>query len=129
MAAMAITGKPRLIWGKRGGSYFTRCEQTVVCSFQTIVLLFVGVVKLSGSLPPSKVAAVLSRMDQLIGIPTFIFLFFSVAPLVWGVSQLSRGSSGHTAIDWAVNIGSIVVGGVVLLTILFQIVMAARSSL
>jgi hypothetical protein len=128
-AAMAITGKPRLIWGRRGDSYFTRGEQAVVCLFETVVLLFAGVVKLSASLPSSKVAAVLSRMDQLIGIPTFIFLLFSVMPLVWGVSQLSHGSSRRTAIDWAINIGSIVVGGVVLLTNLFQIVMAVRSSL
>jgi hypothetical protein len=129
MAKMAITGRPRLIWGRSGANYFTRAEQVAVCSFESIVLLFAAVIKLSASLPPSKLVSVLSRMNQAIAPVTLIFLFLSVVPLVWGISGLSRDTSDRSTLERLITVAATLVGAILLVMNLFQVIIGLRSSL
>ena len=63
---MAALGKPRLVWGKRGGDYFTRGQQVVVCSFWSTVLLFGAVLGMAASLPRNWATLSLIRIDSLL---------------------------------------------------------------
>jgi hypothetical protein len=128
MAKLAVTGKPRLIWGRRGANYLTRREQAIVCSFESIVLFFAAVINLWPWLPPSRLATVLYRMDQSIDRASLIFVFFSAALLALGISKSSLDSPRHSMIEKAIRVGATLVGAIILVTSLFQVIVAVRSS-
>ena len=125
---MAAFGKPRLVWGKRGGDYFTRGQQVVVCSFWSIVLLFGAVLGVAASLPRNWATLSLIRIDSLLSPMTLISMFFSMPLLVWGASRLVRNRAQTSLTERVVNLAVPFLGMVILIADVFQIVVAARSA-
>jgi hypothetical protein len=65
---MAITGQPRLRWGKSGTLFFTKREQAVACSLQSIVLAAAAVIVAAPVYPRRN--GVLSQLNSALGIMT-----------------------------------------------------------
>lgn len=125
---MAVLGKPRLVWGKRGGDCFTRGQQVVVCSFWSIVLLFEAILGVASSLPRNWATLSLTRIDSLLSPMTLISMFFSMPLLVWGASRLVRNRGQTSATERVVDLAVPFLGMVILIADVFQIVVAARSA-
>src|SRR5216683_1561321 len=122
---MAALGKPRLVWGKRGGDYFTRGQQVVVCSFWSIVLLFGAILGVAASLPRNWATLSLIRIDSLLGPMILISMFFSMPLLVWGASRLVRNRAQNSLPERVVVLAVPFLGMVILIADVFQIVVAA----
>jgi amino acid transporter len=126
---MAVRGKPRMLWGKRGANYFTRGQQAVVCSFESIVLLFGAILGVASSLPRNWATLSLIRIDSLLSPMTLISLFFSMPLLVWGASGLLRKDAQPSLTERVRDFAVALLGMIILIADVFQIVLAARSAL
>lgn len=127
LIVMAVSGKPRMLWGRRGAHYFTRGQQAMVCSFQGTVLLFGAILALGASLPWKPVTVSLMRVDGLVSPMTLISLFFSMPLLVWGASGLLRNYAQSSLTERVRDSAVAIVGLVILISDLFQIIVAVRS--
>lgn len=128
LIVMAVRGKPRMLWGKRGTHYFTREQQAVVCSFQGTVLLFGAILALGASLPRNPVSISLIRVNSLVSPMTLISLFFSMPLLVWGASGLLRNYVQSSLTERVRDLAVALIGMVILAADLVQIIVAVRSA-
>jgi len=129
LIVMAVRGKPRMLWGKRGANYFTRGQQAVVCSFDSIVLLFGAILGVASSLPRNWATLSLIRIDSLLSPMTLISLFFSMPLFVRGASGLLRKDAQPSLTKRGRDFAVALLGMVILIADVFQIVVAARSAL
>jgi hypothetical protein len=129
LVVMAASGKPRLVWGKKGADYFTRGQQAVVCSFWSMVLLSVAILGAASSLPRNRVNLSFIRTNSLVSPMTWFTLFFSMPLLVWGASRLARNRAQTSLTERVADLAVPFIGMVILIADVFQIVVAARSAL
>jgi hypothetical protein len=125
---MAASGKPRLVWGKKGADYFTRGQQVVVCSFWSLVLLFGAILGVAASLPRNRVTVSFIRINSLVSPMTLVTMFFSMPLLVWGASRLVRNHAQTSLTERVVDLAVPFLGIVILIADVFQIIVAARSA-
>jgi hypothetical protein len=122
----ALTGKPRLIWGRTGSIHFTRVEQTVVCSFWSVVLFFTSALYSASLLTPNRSIGFLLRLKNLVNPMTLLFMFLSILPLAWGISRFSSESSVTEKVR---DVALTVLGAIILLANIFQLAVAAKAAL
>jgi hypothetical protein len=125
---MAVRGKPRMLWGKRGANYFTRGQQAVVCSFGGTVILIGAALAGARWLPRNPVTVSLMRVNSVLSPMTLISLFFSMPLSVWGVSGLLRKDAQPSLTERVRDFAVALLGMVILIADVFQIVVAARSA-
>jgi hypothetical protein len=122
----ALTGKPRLFWGRTGSNHFTRGEQAVVCSFWSVVLFFTSALYSASLLTPNRPIGFLLRLNNLVNPMTLLFMFFSILPLAWGISRFSSESSFT---EKARDVALTVLGAIILSANIFQLAVAAKAAL
>ena len=125
---MAVTGKPRLVWGKRGAHYLVRIQQIVVCSFCGTVVLFGAILCGAASLPRNPVTGSLTRLNSILSPMTLISLFFSMPLLVWGASGLLRKDAQPSLTERVRDFAVALLGMVILTADLLQIIVSVKSA-
>jgi hypothetical protein len=128
LIVMAVTGKPRMVWGKRGANYFTRWQQAVDCSFGGTVILLGAALAGARWLPRNPTTVSLMRINSVLSPMTLISLFFSMPLLVWGASGLLRNYAQSTLTERARDLAVTLLGIVILAADLVQIIVAVRSA-
>lgn len=122
---MALTGKPRLVWGRTGANHFTMAEQAVVCSFWSVVLFFTAALNSASLLAFSRLGGFFLRLNNLVSPMTLLSIFVSILPLAWGISRFSSQSS---FIEKVRDVALTVLGAIILSANTFQLAMAAKAA-